>query len=254
MEIELVSFRYNMRAQKRLRLVVKLVNHSQSDLIVFCGYSIISEDSIPDLQKMLENKTSTVLFEVSNTVDGKDTKGLFIIKKGKILNLHTSQLFVDSKDIDKNEALGERYINELETRRCFQVDDKSCMVIQCGENNIIRNIQNEKNRPVFRFQKRPDLEDRFKKLLRETDIILNPIHTPMGNQGKMQKRREYLSADGRYYFSVSQNGTRKYKGEYYDIDIKSDSLQYGYHDGKPIIKYEYDPEACDDYQRRVYII
>ena len=63
-----------------------------------------------------------------------------------------------------------------------------------------------------------------------------------------------LKSNGRYYFSVSQNGTRKYKGEYYDIDIKSDSLQYGYHDGKPIIKYEYDPEACDDYQRRIYII
>jgi len=252
MKVELISFRYNMRARKRLNLLAELVNRSQSDLVVFCGYSIFYQDSIPELQKMLKNKKSIVLFEVRNTVDGKETKGLFVIKNGKILNLHTSQLFVDSKDIKNNEALGERFIYELETKRSFRVSGKSCLVIQCGENNIIRNIQKEENRPVFRFQKRPDLGDRFKKLLMETDIILNPIHTPMGNQPKMQKRREYLSADGRCYFSVSQLGTGKQNENYLDMAKKSKRLQYAYYDGQPINAYIDYP--CEDYKQRIYDI
>ena len=257
MTIELISFRYNMREQKRLNLMLELINISRSNLIVFCGHSLYYQESLKVLQSKIENKTATVLFEVRNIKENNNKfinlkNCLYLIKEGTIQNLFTSQLFSESAHINNNEALGERYINELETRRCFQVGDKICLVIQCGENNIIRNIQKEGNRPVFRLQERSDLEERFKNLLQHTDIILNPIHQPMGNSDKIGKRREYLSTDGRYYFSVSQNGQRKRNQDYYDISIESNCLQYGYHDGKPIN--EINRDVSEDYQRRIYII
>ena len=103
--------------------------------------------------------------------------------------------------------------------------------MQCGELNIIKNIQKEDNRPVFRFAQSKNLKERFDNLLNDTDIILNPIHTPMGNQGKMKKRREYLSDKNRYYFSTSQNGTREIKGEKKTIPMDSAVLQYALHNG-----------------------
>ena len=84
---------------------------------------------------------------------------------------------------------------------------------------------------------------RFEKLLEKTDIVLNPIHTLMGNQGKMHKRRELLSANNRFYFSVSHNGERK---------MEAHSLQYAYHNGK--VLNESNIEVTDDYQIRIYVI
>lgn len=46
---------------------------------------------------------------------------------------------------------------------------------------------------------------------------------PMGNQGKMEKRRELLSSNKRYYFSTS-NSDEKHL-------IDSSSLQYSFYDG-----------------------
>jgi hypothetical protein len=53
----------------------------------------------------------------------------------------------------------------------------------------------------------------------------------MGNQGKMKKRRDYLSDKNRYYFSTSQNGTREIKGEKKTIPMDSSKLQYALHNG-----------------------
>jgi hypothetical protein len=137
--------------------------------------------------------------------------------------MFTNQFFATSQEIEGNELLCEHYIDELETKRCFSVKGKKCMVLQCGEINIIKNIQKENNRPVFRLQNRADLEKRFFNLLNSADLVLNPIHTPMGNQGKMEKRREMFSAHKRYYFSTS-NSDEKHL-------IDSASLQYSFYDG-----------------------
>jgi hypothetical protein len=66
--------------------------------------------------------------------------------------------------------------------------------------NILKNIQSEENRVEFRLAEDKILNERFLKILMETDVFLNPIHSPMGNQGKIQKRREFLSQNEKYYF------------------------------------------------------
>lgn len=243
-----------MKAKKRLELLITLVNQSQADLIMFCGHSLSYQYDIEKLKDRIENNTSFVLFEVrevkeSNFIDLRNC--LYSIENGSVHSLFTNQHFFSSGEIEGNEPLCERFIYELETRRHFMVKDLTFMVFQCGEINIIKNIQKEDNRPVFRLKERPDLEERLNRLLKDTHIILNPIHTPMGNQGKMNRRREYFSADNRFYFSASQNG-KKRKNDEIKISINAKSLQYAYHNGKIIEHYSI--ETTNDYQKRLYHI
>jgi hypothetical protein len=74
----------------------------------------------------------------------------------------------------------------------------------------------------------------------------------MGNQGKMEKRREYFSDDNRCYFSVSQNGTMKKNGIIKPIPLDSRRLQYAFFNGKSLD--ESLIEATKDYQIRQYRI
>jgi hypothetical protein len=74
----------------------------------------------------------------------------------------------------------------------------------------------------------------------------------MGNQGKMKKRREYLSDKNRYYFSTSQNGTREIKGEKKTIPMDSSVLQYALHNGVALQEERYDTTSL--YTIRVFDI
>ncbi len=246
LKIELVSLRSNLKKPKRHSIFVDMINHSCSDIILFCGHSLIKEDEVFFLDQEITNKNATVLFEVREIEESEFVKfkhGLFIIEQGKSRNLFTNQLFSSHDEIDNNEMLCERFIHELENKRHFVIKEKSILILQCGELNIIKNLQGKDNQPIFRIPQRDDLQARFEKLLEETDIVLNPIHTPMGNQGKMHKRRELLSANNRFYFSASQNGERK---------MEAHSLQYAYHNGKELN--ESNIEVTDDYQIRLYVI
>lgn len=246
LKIELVSLRSNLKKAKRHSIFVDMINHSCSDIILFCGHSLIKEDEVYFLDQEITNTNVTVLFEVREIEESEFVKyknGLFIVEQGKSRNLFTNQLFSTHDEIDNNEMLCERFIHELENKRHFVIKEKSILILQCGELNIIKNLQGKENQPIFRIPQREDLQARFEKILEETDIVLNPIHTPMGNQGKMHKRRELLSANNRFYFSVSHNGERK---------MEAHSLQYAYHNGK--VLNESNIEVTDDYQIRIYVI
>ena len=71
------------------------------------------------------------------------------------------------------------------------------------------------------------MNSKFQALLKESDIVLNPQHTEMGNQGKLNRRREYLSAHGRIYISTT-NVARGAK------NFNNKSLHYVYYNGKPV--------------------
>ena len=43
MIVELISFHYNLAAQKRLELMTNLVNISRADLLVFCGNTLVNQ-------------------------------------------------------------------------------------------------------------------------------------------------------------------------------------------------------------------
>ena len=233
--------------------MVNIVNLSQADLIIFCGHTLKDKQDLEELKNFIENKSVFVLFEVKQIEESGflNLKNcLYYIKEGIVHNLFTNQFFSTKDEIEGNESLCERFVNELETRRRFVVKGMNCLVLQCGEINIVKNIQKEDNKPVFRHGQRKDLEERFNNLLNNTQIIINPIHTPMGNQGKMEKRREFLSANNRYYFSVSQNGTRLKKDDKYVISMDSRSLQYSFYNGFALMGIDY--EYTKDYQKRLF--
>ena len=93
---------------------------------------------------------------------------------------------------------------------------------------MMKNIQKQNNKVKFRMEDNPTLEKEFKQIFDKTDIFINPTHTIMGNQGKLKKRREFLSKDGRIFCSVSNA----------DTDIKQNinhkSVQYCFHDRKDL--------------------
>lgn len=263
MKIELVSLRYNISNHLRIKVISDIINKSDSSFILFSGHSLNEERDVYDLNERITNRKPTTLleiksYEVLKTVNShkqvfqKLNNCLYSINDGIVSCLNTFQLFSESKHIENNEPLCEHFINELETRRIFTIQNKKCLVLQCGEINIIKNLQTEKNKPVFRHLQRSDLQYRFENLLNNTDIIFNPIHSPMGNQGKMKKRREYFSSNKRYYFSVSQNGIIERKGVISIIPMSTNSLQYSYYDGKAWE--EVNRETNTNYQIRKFII
>ena len=228
MKFQLVSFKKGSAWKRRLEQMIKIINDTDADLIMFNGRTLNDITYIDQLESGVNNKRVFVLFEVEHSTKERHPYYLYKIQKGKISSLNTKQLFAESSEIEGNEFLCERYLDELETKRCFTVKDKKCLVIQCGENNIVKNSQSNNNRPGFRFEERKDLKERFLKLLEDTDIVLNPGHTPMGYQGKIRQRRILLSSNKRYYFYVC-NAEGK-------IGFDSKRIQYGYYNGKELYK------------------
>ncbi len=68
--------------------------------------------------------------------------------------------------------------------------------------NILKNKQSEHNKVEFRVDD-VTLENEFATILNSANFIINPIHTPMGNQGKISKRREYFSTNNKIYISTN---------------------------------------------------
>jgi hypothetical protein len=156
MTLELISFRYNLTAPKRLSLMIDLVNQSNEDMLVFCGHSLKDQIHLCKLREQISNVSSFVLFEVkhveeSNFLNLKNC--LYNIENGVVHNMYTNQFFSTSGEINDNEPLCERFINELETRRRLNVKGHNCLVLQCGEINIIRNLQKET------YQKQPIIKE-----------------------------------------------------------------------------------------------
>lgn len=207
MVIQLMSYLSSLRADKRLRLTAEIINQSQSDLILFAGGTLKSEQDVYRLAQLIDNEDTCAILEVecdkSNLMGSTLKNALYKLQDGVFRSMYTGQLFATSADIDDNPHLCEHLILELETRRKVTIANRQAVVLQCGENNILRNIQGDRNRAEFRFQSDSELRNCFEKVINHADIILNPMHSPMGNQGKMARRREYFSAENRAYFSTA---------------------------------------------------
>ena len=227
----MTSFVHELPNKVRLDLAARIINNSKADILLFSGHTIDFVNEIEELKSIIQNKKTEVVFELENINSDKIENCLYQIKKGKINNLYTNQIFTESGDIEGNYELGDRLLNEFETKRKLKVKGLNFLIIQCGEMNILKNIQGEGNRVEFRLLDDGNLYNRFDQLLKNTDVILNPIHTPMGNQGKIQKRREFLSKNSKYYFSASNS-----KKDSTNLNLKS--LQYAFFNGKEMIEKE----------------
>ena len=132
-----------------------------------------------ELSNSIENTKTSAIIEVktnSTSVVNPIHRSLFLLQNGVVKDMFTGQLFEDSHNINTYPELGEHLIIELETRRKFNVANRDVIVIQCGENGILRNIQSEGNKAIFRFHDNPELNARFTNVIDNAHIILNPIH------------------------------------------------------------------------------
>ena len=249
MIIQLVSYKSTLRADSRLRHTAEIINSSKADLILFSGHTLASHCDVDELNTLLDNNRTTAVIEVKKDAKSKSLPvyhSLFLLQNGVVKDIYTHQLFTDSKTIKAFPDLGEHLILELETRRSFSAANRNVSIIQCGENNILRNIQSEGNRAVFRFEDDAILNKRFADFLNNTDIILNPMHSPMGNQPKMCKRREFFSNNNRAYFS-----TANYKDE---ESIYNKSVQYACINGKEQEPMNVEVGKRDSYIVRTFVI
>ena len=244
MIVQLVSYKSTLRADSRLQHTAEIINSSKADLILFAGHTLASHRDVDELNTLLDNNMTTAVIEVKKDTKSKSLPvyhSLYLLQNGVTKDIYTHQLFTDSKTIKAYPELGEHLMLELETRRNFSTANRNVSVIQCGENNILRNIQSEGNRAVFRFEDDAILNKRFADFLNNTDIILNPMHSPMGNQPKMRKRREFFSDNNRAYFSTAN---------YVDEEaIYNKSVQYACVNGK-----EQEPIDVEVGKRGSYII
>ena len=229
MRIQITSYISGLSDKDKFELTKEIVNNSTADLLLFSGHTIGFVNEIEKLKTSITNKETEVIFELKDINTEKIKNCLYHIKNGEIQNLYTNQLFAESVEIENNYQLADRLLYEFENKRKFNINKLSFLVIQCGEMNILKNIQSEENRVEFRLAEDEILNERFLKILKETDVFLNPIHSPMGNQGKIQKRREFLSQNEKYYFSTSNT-----KDDSKNLDMKS--LQYAFYNGNELIE------------------
>jgi hypothetical protein len=244
MVIQLVSYKSTLRAGSKLQHTAEIINSSKADLILFAGHTLASHCDVDELNTLLDNNRTIAVIEVKRNSKSKSLPvyhSLFLLQNGVVKDIYTHQLFTDSKTIKAYPELGEHLILDLETRRNFSAANRNVSIIQCGENNILRNIQSEGNRAVFRFENDTILNHRFVDFLNNTEIILNPMHSPMGNQGKMRKRREFFSDNNRAYFSTANYDDEK--------SIYNKSVQYAYINGK-----EQEPMNVEVGKRESYIV
>jgi hypothetical protein len=225
--VELVSFINGLSNKKRLDIVAEAINYSISDLILFPGHSILSYKDLEVLRKSICKSKTEAIIEIKDIGSDKIGNCLYRISNGELLSLNTNQLFSTSDEIENNIELAERLLSEFEFNRQFKINGKQVLVIQCGELNILKNIQSENNSVEFRLSSDVKLKKKFNEILKSTDIVLNPIHSPMGNQGKMEKRRLFLSKNKKYYFSTSNT---KVDAE----NLNLPSLQYAFYNKKPM--------------------
>ena len=243
MVIQLVSYKTTLRADSRLQHTAEIINSSKADLILFAGHTLASHKDVDKLNILVDNDKTTAVIEVTEnaiSVLNPVCNSLLLLQNGVIKDIYTHQLFTGSKTINAYHELGHLML-ELETRRNFSAANRNVSIIQCGENNILRNIQSEGNRAVFRFEDDAILNQRFAVFLNNTNIILNPMHSPMGNQPKMHKRREFFSDNNRAYFS-----TANFEDE---ESIYNKSVQYACINGK-----EQEPMNVEVGKRCSYIV
>lgn len=243
--LQLVSYVNGLSNKTRLKQSIEIINESKADIILFSGHTIGSYSDIQSLKTSIKNKRSEIILELQDAGTDMVRNCLYRISAGTLSSLYSNQLFSTSSEIEGNTELADRLVNELESKRFLKLHGFNVLILQCGELNILKNLQAEDNKVEFRLKEDKKLNKRFADLLKQTDIVLNPIHSPMGNQGKMHMRRIFLSKNKKYYFSTSNTQVDSDK-------IELPSLQFAYYNGLKLS--EIDIEIQDNYIIRTYNI
>jgi hypothetical protein len=189
-----------MQEDIRTACTIRLFNESKADIILFPGWTLKSPDHLEAFRKSISNIRTTAILELQEIASRSLTNALYCVQNSDLRFL-SFQLFASSTEIARNTTIADIFLDEFEYSKVLKVKGKTVRIMQCGEINILRNIQSQRNRVAFRHDDE-EMTSRFQQILANTNLILNPQHTPMGNQGKMHKRRQYLSTKNRVYIST----------------------------------------------------
>lgn len=231
MKTQLIGFDFGLNPNYKLELFKEIVNGSDADLILFPGHTLRDFDDLYYLESDLTNIKSTVVLEL---IHHQATSclylhnALFLLREGAIVDLCTSQVFAKADEIKGDEVLMAKLLDEI-PRRQFECGGKRITVLQCGETALLSSSKAEGYKAGFRYKDNAKLNERYEEMLASTDIFLNPIHTPQGEQGIMAQRRATLSTDGRYYLSTCS------LSEDMPGKLKSKSLQYVWYNGQELL-------------------
>lgn len=238
-----IDYKNPMLINNIFKDILNIINSNDDlDIIVFSGFTLFDTEKLKELEKSITNKNSVIFLEVWNDKHGQQSipKGYFF-SGGKLHDKNIIQLFATSTQINGNITLMSEFLEHLESNRIIQHKGINLCWIICGELNVLENIQSEDNRVVFRLASNSKLRAQFNKIYSECNIFINPTHSQMGNQGKISKRRQYLSANKKLYCSVSNFDLMTYKKKYgvTDVDTKQKlktqkSLQYCVYDGHDV--------------------
>lgn len=222
MKIQLISFSGELNPNYQNALIVDIINNSKADLILFPGHALRDADDRYYVGDCLTNEKVTAIIEIQKDGIMKSPNELFIYREGEFEDMYTSQVFSTADHVNGNAVLMNKLLDEM-PRRQFKCCGKRFAVLLCGESAIVSG----KGEGEFRFKENPAMNKRFEKLMNETDVFLNPIHSIQGHQNQISKRRSVLSSNGRYYLSAACTENREQS-----LDLKS--LQYICHDGKEL--------------------
>ena len=108
MTLELISFRYNLTAPKRLSLMIDLVNQSNADMLFFCGNTLKNLNDLCLLREQIKDVSSFVLFEVKQVKESEFLNlenCLYYIEDGVIHNMFTTSFSVRVKKLTTTNSI-----------------------------------------------------------------------------------------------------------------------------------------------------
>lgn len=223
MKIQLVSNKKSLNKKQKREVFIDVVNNSKADLILFPGWTLDEGSDIRQLEKKVANKSVSAFFELSPTSSKSNSLSsnrLFFLSDGKIEDLGSHQHFTSSKGATLNKI--NSFVDDFEEKRKKVVCGKVVRVVICGEMNVLKNIKDKNYEASIRYPG-SDEAVRFERLLAETDIILNYLHSPQYSRQHIHgRRRGFFSNDKKVFVSTNN----------YDERVSfSKTVQYHYHDG-----------------------
>jgi len=188
MKILCISFKEQPEVNRKILAydIFKRTKETKIDLVIFPGNFLKIPKSIKDeewISDFAEKNNIHVFYEKFVTENGKNNYYELYSKFGSKNTCR--QLFVDSSEVETNSELCESLIQKIDNGdRTINVGGVNFGIIICGENNVLKNLQLEDNRVIWRCMSPNNWN---------AEVILNPSHNTMGNWGKLQKRFEFLS-------------------------------------------------------------
>ena len=227
MKIQLIGFDYELNPNNKMDILVDAVNASNADLIIFPGRTIRDMNDLFYAEQDITNKQSVAILEVEESMPTSCLlmhRALYMLHTGLFFDLYTSQLFETEEDIEGNEAIVDKLMDEMK-RRQFACCGNRISVLQGGETAILSGAGTDMD---FRFSSNAALARRFQALLASTDIFLNPVAGMTEPRSITSQRLAALSSDGRWCLTT---GTldRDHMGNFSDKGI-----QRIFHNGREI--------------------